>query len=1481
MKHLLTLTLSAAALLCVGTLHASAASPRKGRPVSVEGETIVERPETSGVYRRLPVRTPRKERTATPAQRAAVAKLDLRGHLYYSKAWENGSQYNPVFGFYSIPLNAPSPLVCLGQMQHEVQCGYDTGEGTFYGFQVTTDATGRLPEYYVVEYDTDSWTPTKVTKMGDNSLQATDLAMDPTTGKVYGCMAGSGRMVWCETDYSTRTRTEIAELADPLYAVGCTRDGQFYGIGFSGMLYKVNKLTGALEDIGDTALWFQYTTGGCINDADNSMLVTTNNDYEAPGLWHVDLATGETTQLVKYKNGEEITCLYIHNSASAAEAPAVPKISVAAEPGSMQATVTLILPTELFNGEACTDASLDYRIEVDNETLASGTGAPGATVTEIVTLPHSGSIRFSAFAKNAAGDSPKAVATCFVGYGTPAAPKNVALSWADGKASLSWDAVTTVVQGPAPDAAAIKYKVLDANLNTVAENISGTSCSVTYPEPSDEFINLFFYVRAVNGDNESADSKSNFCPVGAFPAPLTMDLTSEENFLMHTPFDANKDNCTWRFNDGRTFYNFNPDRKTPGDDWLFSPNIRLEAGHAYNFKVTAKVSQEILPEKLEVKIGQGTTPADMTSTVVPVSTLTSVKGETLSGTILVSETGTYHIGLHCLSDAYMYRLVVDGYTIDESVNSSAPDRVSDLNVTPAANGDLSVDISFTAPAKTVGGNDITGKLTVKVTRDGESIQSISCDPGKAYSFTDHPETSGDHTYLFKVINEKGDESMETSVTVFTGVKKPYWLDGLMMWQTPDDRLKIKWDPVTMDRDKNPIPASNVTYNVFRAVIEDESLKIGEQVNKEPITATEFVMDYDFPEQQELAYMIVCPYNRDVAGTPTAVAAIVGKAYEMPVTYTDEQTCTEQLMAYSGNGTITLADDSFDQDLSAQDDDNCFFVINAQAGPTGIQTGRIHLSDKNPTVTFWQFAVAEDDNNETHVYVVRDGKSTKLLDFKHNTLPARRWEKVKVPLDEYRGETVQIRVECVSQAYLYSILDNICVSEDVLHDVSATISAPATAETGIDFNVDVTVNNLGAEQVSGYTVTLMRNGKEAATQKGDLLGAGKNRVHSFTQKLQVADGDDAEYSAVVSLAGDEDPSNDQAYPVKVLRVKNSLPTVTLLRGDNAGGSHSLSWDAIDLSRPVPVSVTEDFESGESFADEFPGWEFVDIDEGPSGVITGVEFPNHPEGNPYSFFVFDSSAKDFDETFKAHSGTKCIATLWLTDNSPIDDWAVSPLLPGNAQQISFYARNYWPTYKEAIEIWYTDHDTTDPYDFDQLESFGTLNNMTAEWQRYYANLPAGTRRFAIRSCAPMGVMLMVDDITYMEEKLRSDLTLKGYNVYLNSVKLNDAPLTGTSFSRQANEDTSLYAVTAVYDKGESEPSNVVDLSRAGLSAAEGAAPAVRAWHGHIIVSGADGLNVEIVSADGILLHSGRGNADVEAPAGIYAVRVGTRTVKLHIR
>ena len=146
------------------------------------------------------------------------------------------------------------------------------------------------------------------------------------------------------------------------------------------------------------------------------------------------------------------------------------------------------------------------------------------------------------------------------------------------------------------------------------------------------------------------------------------------------------------------------------------------------------------------------------------------------------------------------------------------------------------------------------------------------------------------------------------------------------------------------------------------------------------------------------------------------------------------------------------------------------------------------------------------------------------------------------------------------------------------------------------------------------------------------------------------------------------------------------------------------------------------------------------------LTDIEYENKYE--PSAWMVFNrAKTNPVHGDGKSHSGHQCMMSIVPVENhvpATTDHWLISPELSGEAQTITFYARQLTTQYgNEKYEV-LASSTNNDPTSFLIV---GSTREITGEdWQEVSVTLPAGAKYFAIRHISYDIFGLMVDDITY---------------------------------------------------------------------------------------------------------------------------------------
>lgn len=1391
--------------------------------------------------------------SAAKAPAAEAASLpDLRGSVVFQSNW---TQENQPTGFYKINADGTTTM----QIEE-----VDASGGAFLhdGIYTATEYMEFWGMLFITAtaYDLESGesvavyggeTPDHVCVGGET--------VDPTDGTIYAITYnadGDGLQLSKMSYGETISATAVAPLDGDWNSIVCDASGQLYGISYEGVmegenfvatssaLNKIDKNTGEVTLIGETGHAPQYLSSATIDTKTGRMFWTVNPPDETGYLCEVNLATGAATKIVDFALDDEIMGLCVVAPAAEEGAPAaVTDLAADFPEGALSGNVSFKLPTTLFDGSAAT-GTLSYKVLANGQQVADGTGAAGADVTAPVTVEEAGEYTIVVTASNAVGDGPKAKLTLFIGNGTPKSPE-AALVYEGGKMKLSWPAVTESADGGFIDPAAVTYSVTRIINNesgsalTVASGLTATSFEEEVAMPA-EITTYHYLVVAESAGMVSAPAKSNSVTLGNIVPPYVNHFDSADALSGYTIIDGNDDGKVWTYYQGASGADGEPGaaRMTYNtdlamDDWMITPPLKLEGGKAYKVSFQARANSDAYPERVEAKWGNAATAAAMTGVIVAPTDLGKNWVE-LGAYIIPEADGIYYVGIHGISDEDTYYLYVDDLTVSAASATTVPGLATDLAVANDPSGNGQATITFKAPAKTMGGETLAAITKIELSRDGNVIKTFDAPaPGDELSHEDTAET-GTHTYSVQAFNADGAGEV-ASVTAFVGIDKPGAPENVTMVETSTPgEVTITWDAVTVDQNGNAINSALVKYLVAERVTTGWT-----PIFETPISATTYTFQAVPAGEQDFAQYAIFAVTDGGTGTGAPTDMIpVGTPYEgMEESFANGSINHILGTGFSANeGSWSLYTDSDIANVSSQDGDNGYAGMSGRYldSSSALFTGKISLENAvNPGVSFYAYnIVVEDgdpDDNEIQLYV----KEPAAAEWTALGAPYvmsqitndEGWALVTASLAAYKGKVIQVRFQATTKVYVNTFIDNIKIGDMLENDLHArAISAPSKVKAGADYEVAVTVNNNGTKDATAFTIKLFADGEQVAAKTVDALTAGTATTETFTLNMHALAEEPVVLHAEVEFAADEKQDNNKTAEVTVTPQISKLPAVTDLHGEaDENGKAHLTWSEPDLNAAPAETGTVDFEDGESFAQEYGDWTFVDRDGKPAGGFQDLDIPGLVHGQtPLSFMVLDVSGDEFNATFGAHSGDKYLASFYLSDGSQADDWAISPKLDGSAQTVTFFGRSYSNEYPEKIEIYYSTG-SLEPADFVKIEGVGGvvpsgMDQATgvAIWKEYSFDVPAGALYFAIRSCAADAFMLQLDDFTFATAGASAELSIAGYDVYRDGVKITTEPTGETEFTdADATDGDHTYVVVAVYDKGISKGSNAVTVSTTGIA------------------------------------------------------------------
>lgn len=1098
---------------------------------------------------------------------------------------------------------------------------------------------------------------------------------------------------------------------------------------------------------------------------------------------------------------------------------------------------------------------------------------------------------------------------------------HVAYSATPGHATLSFNAPAKNINGGA--LTAVEKVELYRNgilTDTFANPEPGELLSkeITFEIGSQDEYMAIPYTTAGSGLSTKAS-------VMVLEAPYSNTFDNAADITGFTIIDPEESGYTWSYMATNKAMRSFPDRATGHNDYLITPPVHLEEGYFYKLDFLTWLASpdhdKYYDNKIEVLIGTAPTAEAMTTTIIAP---TGVYGNASSKTqpkewFSVPSTGEYYIAWHSIAAPGMgQELYIDDVNISAKIPGTYPDGVSDFTVTPDPEGATQAEISYKIPATDLNGNPLTGTVYNTVLyRDGvQLISQSSQQPGTEIGYTDTRVPQGVHTYTVTCFaydseNRTPVATRDRDLEVYIGINKPAPVEFVTAVENPEKygEVTISWGAPLSDADGYPLNTTDINYTIGRYIIDNYTGESRTITYATGVTAgADGKLEWVVPnvlgnnEEQQFMRFYVLPYTK-AGSASTAILSryvAVGPPFTLPYkeSFSNSNSQHSMLQDYPWPG-YSMASWGFGYEnpttgVQPVDGDNGLLVMRSEWSEQGVRlyTPRITLDKENPVMTFYvynQSVSGRIDNNELGI-CVREGNgefvtvSNKTIDEWAGNRPG--WQKAVVDLKDYAGKTVYVGLDGRGYDMTFIHVDKITIDNPADVDLALTALTTDRVYVGTEHNIRAFVKNNGAKTVESANVALKLDGKSIAKSTVENIEPGEEKTVVFTNTLGREDVGTHVYTAMVGVADDADKIDNYSIEVHFAMIDNSFPTVENLSGTSDADGVTLSWEAPVLPEE-PVVITDTFEQYPSWSTIHTGigdYTLIDNDNKPVGGFTDLELPNIPLQSRQSFTLWDFTLDGFDfenSPYKAHSGNKCLVSIYnVLDGSLAytDDRLISPLLTGEAQTISFYARAITDQYPDEFTVYYS----KDGISFDDFRKNAfDEETVGGTWTKFSYDLPEGTKYFMIRHWCGNGRFFFLDDLTYKpvgEETLQ----LKGYNVYRGNDKMTEAPIAATSCKdTEAVIGSNSYAVSAVYDRGES-PLTEVSVEMSGVDGiAHGVS--VTAENGAIVIRGAEGLDFSVVSVSGMVLTQ-RKAAEVTRVAvepGIYVVTVDGKIVKLAVR
>ena len=1456
---------------------------------ALDGRSLTDNTPRAGMATPLEMR--HCEKPMSPAMLKSIADIDARLFGY------NDNYSSPGIVSFSLSGDYDS--------QTHVSSSPSLGRGGVYidgCYYVCTSSA-------IYRYDTKDWSAAPTTTSFDQSTfqWPFELTYDVTTSTVYGCMQDPG---WNQTyffgtiDLETGKATRIGPVARQIMGLAADINGEIYAIMKYDTepanayqtnvltLYKVNKTDASLTRIGNLGITtYNGYLSAVFDFKSGALIVCSDPTYSTSAVYSVDTATGEATK-IRDMAGEKMKSVFIPYVLTPGDAPALlTDLAVSFTDAHGNGHVSFTAPTMTYAGETLS-GKIGYSITDHDTELKSGEINPGEKADFVIADTNNGQRTLTVTLTNkASGAQSVNDIRTFVGADTPEAPADIAATANRNNVKITWTAPSKGTHGGFVNTSAMTYKVtLQPIGRVIADGITATEVTTDLDLEGQK--SLYAEVTASADAIESAAAASSRFIAGTpFNVPYSEDFSSVENFYIYTVEDCNGDGRGWEYYttyDG-AYPQCNYSSENPKDEWLFTPAIHLLKDNLYTLSFRASNMMKSQPEKFEVKLGEAPRSSAMTTTLLEPGNIGNELSWTwfdYSITVVVDKDGDYNIGFHAMSEADRHIIGLDDISIAGAPMGS-PAAASDVEIEPAPWGAHTATLKFRTPTKTVGGDPLLTISHADVYLNNVLYTTIDNPAPDTDIVVPLNTVDGANSVAVYCFNDAG-RGFPAATDVFTGKDSPA-APANFRATVGDKGVVLTWD--------TPLGAHGGTLDT-----EGFGYALGCYINGELSVLTNslgavnrFVDTAERAEQTSLIYAIAA-FNKTGDGPTTLSNSVVagGNPYALPFFETfpsgystygvwENQSVNRGLSGWRIWNPETDTFKPFDDDQGA-----LVFQAVKEGDECRLFSGNIDMrSSRHPVLSF-RYRGLNSSQKLTVEASANSGEWQPVGEFVLN--PAdNEWHTAKITLNRF-NETELFRIAFHATAVDLSPIAVDCIEiRDVFtDDLGIAFSSRHNFYPGEPQTLTATVTNLGENNAENWSVDFLRDGEVIATVGGQALIPDQTAELTTSVTVGLGDSDEAVYSARVNYDADRNPDNNLSGSIDVRHhlPLYPVPTGLAITGKTDEG-YSFAWnEPAPWTEPAHETVTDDFESYEPFIiDEIGDWTVVDENgaDGTFGLI-GLHFPYREAAKSFQIFnlwALGIEMRDDEVTWRPHSGHQMLVAFADKDRHN-DDWLISPVLSGDAQTISFWARSL-NTFSYGPETYEVLASTTGNAlkDFSVIES----GEVPGDWTEFKIDLPAGTTYFAIKCTSDDVWAMAVDDITYIPGNgMPANPQLTGYNLYRNNKQAGTAGTGVTAAVLGGNADDS-FAITAVYAEGESRFSNIVVPKQTGVSHDPADRNMTISSHGRdIVITGLRGRTADIYTADGRLYTSAtaadRASVTVGAP-GVYIVAVDTTVAKIIVR
>ena len=649
---------------------------------------------------------------------------------------------------------------------------------------------------------------------------------------------------------------------------------------------------------------------------------------------------------------------------------------------------------------------------------------------------------------------------------TPVAPTDVKLTYneAQKKATLTWTAPETSVEKVALDPTTLRYNIVRQPDNvTVATKLNATTFSETIDGEGKDLKAYYYEVTPMNGNIAGNMAASNSVVLGEpLTPPYSEDFTIANNFNLFTVVDANNDGAQWQhyhyvgqYTGTSDYAMIESSRDNADDDYLLTPPIRLEKGGHYQleFDVRKNFADYLYNQKMRVLVGQGDDMTDYEEVIAEFE-IDDVNDIHMKDMVNIDEDGIYHIAFHATSNANTSKLILDNIVLGASLDVYAPDSVTVLKATAAADGSLKATVTFNAPLKNMHGDDLT-EITKIVLRDNENKEYATLNsptPGANCTMIAEGTKNGYNTFeVVPYLN--GEQGMPNSVTIFVGQDYPTEPTSVILKDGGENAV-LSWVAPQYGINGLPLNPAMLKYNLYD--IDSE----GYAVEKQQDITSPYTLDGPTKTgEQRLLYYAIDAENTAGWSNPVASNSIVaGVPYELPFNESFANGGVGDKFVWL-EGNIDPNDFGLTKQYASDDDSGSLIFIpsyGAALNYVSFNTGKLTLSGATkPTLQFDYYCMP---TTASSIGVLVDkfpqGDAQSVGVYALDGVDAEGWKTATIDLSSFSGEEYIIVKFLLTSNSMneFVLIDNIRITPDV---PSGIVSVDADGRNAADapvFNI---------------------------------------------------------------------------------------------------------------------------------------------------------------------------------------------------------------------------------------------------------------------------------------------------------------------------------------------------------------------------------------------------------------------------------------------